>query len=210
MSGTRGRERPGHGEGRTALLAAAIEVVGEKGLRGLTYREVARVAGVTHGLVAHHFGTRQELIRATLDHAVGLGTDMVHFSGSEAADFAWDDLSERISEAEGLVAFQFELFLEARRDPRLLPSARAMYDSYIDLVHDDLVRAGISERPELARLVMAALDGIAIQQLVYNQPDDTDATVALLREVLTSNASPRVVASGPPDSERQRDNVEEL
>jgi AcrR family transcriptional regulator len=189
MTSKEGRTRPGYGEGRTALLAAAIEVVGEKGLRGLTYREVARVAGVTHGLVAHHFGTRQELIRATLDYAVNLGSDTIHFAGREVADFA-NDLSGLISKTEGIQAFQFELLLEARRDPSLAPSARAMYDSYISLIHADLTRSGVSERPEVARLVMAALDGITIQQLVHQRPEETDATVGLLRELLAMHARP--------------------
>ncbi|MEU9885536.1 TetR family transcriptional regulator [Sphaerisporangium sp. NPDC051011] len=197
MSDKRSRTRPGYGEGRVALLAAAIEVVGEKGLRGLTYREVARVAGVTHGLVAHHFGTRQELIRATLDYAVTLGADTIHFAGREFADFA-NDLSGLISKTEGLQAFQFELILEARRDSTLSPSAQEMYDSYISLIYDDLARSGISDRPEVARLVMAALDGIVIQQLVYQRTEETDATVGLLRELLARHARPGPDDAGPP------------
>ncbi|WP_416979825.1 TetR family transcriptional regulator [Streptomyces sp. T028] len=48
--------RLGYGEGRDALLIAAVRVVARDGLRKLTYRAVAAEAGVTHGLVAHHFG----------------------------------------------------------------------------------------------------------------------------------------------------------
>src|SRR3712207_8439845 len=61
------RPAPGYGEGRRALLAAAVHVVATRGLRHLTYRSVAQEAGVAHGLVAHHFGTRDALLEAALE-----------------------------------------------------------------------------------------------------------------------------------------------
>lgn len=176
-------ERPGYGDGREALLAAAVEVVGDKGLRGLTYREVARVAGVTHGLVAHHFGSRQALIKATLDYAIGLGSRTIHFADGHAEDFA-ADLSGFIRDTAGLQTFQFELFLESRRDPTLANSARSMCDQYIGLIESDLARLGLPNQPALARFLMAAVDGLVIQQLVYDDPEDTDEAVALMQRLL--------------------------
>jgi AcrR family transcriptional regulator len=59
-----------YGNGRRALLDATVRVVARKGLRGLTYREVAAEAGVTYGLVHHHFGSRDALVQESLKHAV--------------------------------------------------------------------------------------------------------------------------------------------
>ncbi len=59
-----------YGEGRAALLAAVVRIVAERGLRNLTYRAVAKEAGVTHGLVTHHFGTRDALIHAALEYSL--------------------------------------------------------------------------------------------------------------------------------------------
>ena len=56
--------------GREALLVATVHVVARKGLRGLTFRAVAEHAGVNNSLVAHHFGTRDSLIKAALDWSV--------------------------------------------------------------------------------------------------------------------------------------------
>ena len=191
------RSRPGYGEGRDALLAAAVEVVGEKGLRGLTYREVARVAGVTHGLVAHHFGSRQTLIKETLDYAVDVGSHTIHFAGRDVPDFA-ADLSRLTRETAGLQAFQFELLLEARRDPTLGPSARAMYDRYIGLIRGDLERLGVGGDQELtARLLMAALDGLVIQQLVYDDTTQTDSAVRALQNILGALARPKSTDTVP-------------
>jgi AcrR family transcriptional regulator len=53
-----------HGDLRRALLAAAVEVIGEEGASGLRLREVARRAGVSHAAPAHHFGDRAGLLTA--------------------------------------------------------------------------------------------------------------------------------------------------
>jgi AcrR family transcriptional regulator len=50
------RERYHHGDLRAALVAAAEEILGEKGVEGFTLREAARRVGVSPAAPAHHFG----------------------------------------------------------------------------------------------------------------------------------------------------------
>jgi AcrR family transcriptional regulator len=51
-----------HGDLREALLAAAEELLHEKGLQGLTLRACARRAGVSHAAPKHHFTDLSELL----------------------------------------------------------------------------------------------------------------------------------------------------
>ncbi|MGH3248477.1 MAG: TetR/AcrR family transcriptional regulator [Trebonia sp.] len=51
---------------RAAILEAAREVFTERGYARGTIREIARRAGVTHGLVIRHFGTKERLLIAAL------------------------------------------------------------------------------------------------------------------------------------------------
>src|SRR5215472_5696881 len=51
---------------RAAILAAAREVFTERGYARATIREIARRAGVTHGLVMRHFGSKERLLLLAL------------------------------------------------------------------------------------------------------------------------------------------------
>ena len=53
---------------RSQILAAALEVFAEQGFHGTPTRELARRAGVSEALVFQHFPTKEDLIRAILEH----------------------------------------------------------------------------------------------------------------------------------------------
>ncbi len=53
-----------HGDLRRALIEAALRVINEDGIRGLTLREAARRAGVSHAAPAHHFRDLTGLLAA--------------------------------------------------------------------------------------------------------------------------------------------------
>lgn len=51
---------------RRALLYAAIEVFGDKGLKGASVREIARKAGQNIAAIAYYFGSKEGLYHATI------------------------------------------------------------------------------------------------------------------------------------------------
>jgi AcrR family transcriptional regulator len=53
-----------HGDLAVSLIQAAVLLLREKGPASLSLREVARVAGVSHGAPAHHFGGKTGLLTA--------------------------------------------------------------------------------------------------------------------------------------------------
>src|SRR2546426_842889 len=139
--GRQSRKRLQYGEGREALLNAAVRVVARGGLRKLTYRAVAEEAGVTHGLVVHHFGSRDALIKAALEHAVrtSASTSALEPGTGNVADFA-AGLADMVTREPALQTFQYELMLESRRRPDLLPQIRALYNEYFEATERELSR----------------------------------------------------------------------
>ncbi len=184
--GRKPRKRMNYGEGREALLNAAVRVVARGGLRRLTYRAVAEEAGTTHGLVVHHFGSRDALIEEALAHAIrtSLNTSALEPGTGKVADFSVG-VSDMVIADPDIQAFQYELLLEARRRPELLPQIRALYDAYFSATERELSRMlpGGASRP-LTRLVFAALDGLVLHQLVFGEPETTDAAIEELRGLL--------------------------
>ncbi|KUH80766.1 MULTISPECIES: TetR/AcrR family transcriptional regulator [unclassified Mycobacterium] len=53
-----------HGDLKAVILAEAADLVAERGADGISLRELARVAGVSHAAPAHHFTDRRGLFTA--------------------------------------------------------------------------------------------------------------------------------------------------
>ncbi|PRI11233.1 TetR/AcrR family transcriptional regulator [Leucobacter massiliensis] len=163
--------------GRTALLRATVVVVAAGGLRALTYRAVAAEAGVSHGLVRHHFGTRDQLVAEAMEFAIeeSLRESNMLNEALTPAEFAEgiQSLSEREAEIQ---SFQYELLLESRRRPELRPLAELHYRSYREAIGRQLSRLGVDDA-ELTEVIWFALDGVVFKQLV----DPEDVTPALRR-----------------------------
>lgn len=201
-----GRESPrtriARGTGREALCRALLRVVARDGFDGVTFRSVAAEAGATHGLASYHFGTRDVMIQEALSWAVQHTIETTHLASSVGGieDFA-ADVPRMISESPEEAVFQFDLLLRALRSPALLDEVRKSYDDYIDAVGQSLRIVGI-EGEAIARLVFAALDGLTLQQLLYNDQHRSQEAIRALRQLLSLLAS---AANGHPGSQRDGD-----
>ncbi|MFJ5921200.1 TetR/AcrR family transcriptional regulator [Kitasatospora sp. NPDC092948] len=191
-----------YGTGRTALLEAAVRVVARGGLRNLTYRAVAEEAGVTHGLVVHHFGSRDALIEEAVAHAIrsSISSSALEAGADGPAEFA-TGLVDMVEAGPELQVFQYELMLEARRRPELLAHLRGLYEEYFEASRRELGRilpGPVS--PGLSRLVFAALEGLVLHQLVFGERAATEDALAELRALLAGLASPVAPADSGSDS----------
>jgi AcrR family transcriptional regulator len=61
---------------RATILAAARSVFAERGYTSATIREIARRAGVTHGLLVLHFSTKEQLFLAAMPGADDLAENV--------------------------------------------------------------------------------------------------------------------------------------
>jgi len=64
---------------RRLILGHAVELVSEKGVRDVSFREVARRAGVSHQAPYHHFGNLTGILRAIAEEGFeSLGRKLEH------------------------------------------------------------------------------------------------------------------------------------
>lgn len=71
-------DKPTKGEQtRTAILDKAVEITSQLGLEGVTIGSLADATGMSKSGLFAHFGSREELLLATLDHGAMLFTQVV-------------------------------------------------------------------------------------------------------------------------------------
>jgi AcrR family transcriptional regulator len=176
--------RPAYGEGREALLDAAVRLIARKGLRGLTIRGVAEEAGVTHGLVRYYFKSRSGLIHEAMVRAGLMAIGETLEPRPDGLEKLTKTFPKFIADTADLQAFQFELVLESRRQPEYLDDAIELYDKYHEAMAQFLEGVGVELSPGIVRLVYAACDGLAFQQLLYGKPANSEEALAALERVL--------------------------
>lgn len=177
-----GKRGPGDGSGREALLEATIEVVGEKGLRGLTFRAVGEKARVNNSLIAHYFGTRDALIEAAFDRAVRESIDVSHLSTFAAdRDGFIAAFLELVTADAAREVFVYEMLLASRRRPQIADRVAALYEIYVQTLSDALTQVlGDRFNPDRMRYVFAALDGLLLQRFAGVSEERIRASVTQL------------------------------
>lgn len=128
----------GEQEVREAVLAAATALFAEKGPAATSLREVAAAAGVNHGLIHRHFGSKRRLVRAVHDHlAEGLA------AAESFREATLDSALAAFHNLEGHRTYWIVLtraMLDGELDDVLasgLPGARRMVDTLRTALPDD-------------------------------------------------------------------------
>jgi TetR/AcrR family transcriptional regulator, regulator of biofilm formation and stress response len=179
------QERLDYGDGRQAVLEATVAVVAQKGLEGLTLRAVAAEAGVTHGLVHYHFGSRDALIKETLEWVIRdalVEMQLVPHDGS-LDEFA-EGMADLSPSREQAHLFSNELLLAACRDADYSVGAKFIYKEISDAVRLALEAAGIETTPSLTLVLVATIHGLTLHRLLFRSPQQTRQAAAELRKIL--------------------------
>lgn len=112
---------------RARIREAAISLFAERGIEATTVRDIATVAGVSPGLLRHHFGSKEDLRRACDAHVLAWLMEM-----KEQAI-----LEGRLGEAGFMSSAQPALLVSYRYLARSMidgsPSAAAMFDEMVEL-----------------------------------------------------------------------------
>ncbi len=77
-----------HGDLKAVILVQAAELVAERGADGVSLRELARAAGVSHAAPAHHFTDRRGLFTALATEGFGMLADALKGARPDFIDAA--------------------------------------------------------------------------------------------------------------------------
>jgi DNA-binding transcriptional regulator YbjK len=165
---------------REALLDAVLRIVAEVGADAVTHRRVADEAGLPLASTTYYFESKEHLLTAALERAAERDTARLHAfladAPEELADplgLAIDAILDPVDEMppgcrSSLVA-TYSLMLEAARRPALRAVNRRWTDAYLDALSRLLELAGSAKPRADAALLLAATDGLLVEQLASDR-----------------------------------------
>lgn len=153
---------------RDDLLAAALLVLAEGGLKGLTHRAVDARAGLPSGSAANLFRTRQSLVRALIEEMesqdwgyVTAGGDVPQPRGAEELVQLLAGFTVRMIEPERAPVTQARLALSLAYPD----DVRAAHDRLLAHLVRMLASSGMDDPQRRAAGVAALLDGTILHAL---------------------------------------------
>lgn len=179
---------------KAQIIDAALDVLNDQGFCALKIRDVARQAGVSAGLICHHYDTKQGLLLAMIRHAVTAyaeQSDLVAAQDLPPRDkvlalvrmaLAPEQSNKRLSSvwltlyylAGSDADYHAELLRYQQKNLEVILSAIApLYDR--------------DEAAHKARLIVALVDGVWLQHATRAAPVDLGAAQDLISN-LTEHA----------------------
>ena len=182
-------------ERRARLLDAAIEVLGDAGVGGLTHRAVDDRAGEPAGTTSNYFRTRSALLEATAQRIVEVQWQYVGVLQENVGPLTRETLATMmttmVSDLDGINGrrqlARYELFNEGVRRPELRPLIAEMQSGALRFARIILEASGLqpteAQVGELARL----LNGLAYSNLTFtaDQPGREDPAGLIERMLAT-------------------------
>ncbi len=189
---------------RAELLDAAASVFAARGFNGASVDQVAEAAGFTKGAVYSNFDSKEELFVAlldlqldrTLDALEGVLRDVAPEHRSHVASH-WHAELPVLDGSWFLLEAEFLLYAARKDDPDIRQRVAARQQrtraSVTSILERHLADLGITEPAipavDIARLLMAAADGLAQASLVDETARDSDRLFGTLLELLQAAAA---------------------
>ncbi len=175
---------------RDALLAAAVEVVGEHGLAGATHRAITETAGVPLATASYYFSSIGELIAEALEAFVRERAEQMTVPdlGELAATLTPADIarwySDRIMELGRVQRLAFyEVLVNASRSPELAEPARHAIDTYLESARAGLRAVGAPADARQARAFVAVAMGMGLLHMAEPEDDDPAQLFEAIRDL---------------------------
>jgi len=187
--------RPRGAARREALLDAVLRVVAEEGVDAVTHRRVAEVAELPLASTTYWFQSKEHLLNAALERAADRDIERLRGCLGEAPEDASDPLGLAVGAvlgpsegsgqtSRGWLLATYALVLEAARRPALREVTMRWTDAYLEALPPVLAAAGSRQPRSDAELLLAAADGLLVEQLASNDASDLAPRLRRLAEAL--------------------------
>lgn len=167
---------------RDSLLRAAVALIAEGGVRAVTHRAVAARAQVPLAATTYYFESIQQLTEEALRRHVTERVSELNkladaaASGSRTAEqVARRFVKALLARDRDSTIAQFEVFLEAARNPALRQSVTEALDTFERLAYATLATLGARRPAQAAGAFVAVVNGFLLNGLARSRPPQADA-----------------------------------
>ena len=175
--------RPRGAARREALLDGVLRIVADAGVDAVTHRRVAELAELPLASTTYWFESKDHLLTAALELAAQRDTTRLHEFIAARLDGAAnpvelavaaivDPFDQSPHASRGSLLATYALLLEAARRPSLQSVTREWTDAYLNVLERLFKVAGSSDPRADAKLLLAAADGLLIDQLASGEAGD--------------------------------------
>jgi len=175
--------RPRGAARREALLDAVLRIVAEVGADAVTHRRVAETAGLPLASTTYYFDSKEHLLTAALEWAAERDMARLHVFLSQvpeaitdplglAVEAILDPLGDNDQGCRASLLATYALMLEAARRPALREINRRWSEAYLDALSRLLELAGSEDARSDAEILLAAADGLLVEQLASDGTGD--------------------------------------
>ncbi len=169
-TGLRSRQRA---ERRAAIIDAAVQIIATRGLGAVTHRAVAREAKVPLAATTYYFASKEEILKeafeslsaAEVERLENIAEEIAGLEPEEAGVALYNALVPDQQDAPRAWLAQFEIYLEAARNPALRPAVEQRREAFVKLAETALRAAGAPEPERRAELGVAGLNGILFDRI---------------------------------------------
>ena len=183
-------------ERRQLLISAAIDCLADGGLSGFTVERVSKRAGISKGLISHHFAGKEDLL-AHAYQAMTIHLDDIasqHFSGeASSAKAALAAYINANFEPSAFNRTQLRAWLavwsETARNPELAKIHRTRYVHFHDQLKALIMRAALEDDKTVdagmvATMLMSLIDGLWLEWCLDDSLVSADDARQALRKLL--------------------------
>jgi len=175
------------------MIAAARRILVRDGFAGLTLEAVSKEAGVNKAATRYYFGGKEGLIEAVVREIVLEDCANVEASAAPDATSAEristfiDNTRDVATDAEAFGGF-FEILPQGCKSERLKRELSQLYlqwfTSSIEWLGLDDDALSAQAKRGLGMFITAVVDGLAVQEMIFDPSYEPESCLAVFREVL--------------------------
>jgi AcrR family transcriptional regulator len=176
------------------ILEAAFRCLAEKGSAQVSLRDIAREAGVALSQLHYYFGSREQLLARAAAYVINQQIALLQAelqkaqTPAERIGLAIRGIRRHFRNDPSLAKVHLDLQSMAAWSPELAGEIRQLEEALLQVILSESEQTGAAwlQTRTVARLVLGALDGLALQALHGAPPAEIDAAYAALEALLTS------------------------